>query len=64
MVMLTFSVLDLKYPFWANLVQIIKIGAWTNSDMPKSIVVFISLCFILEIPFSGKYGPKKSNWSV
>ena len=46
MVMLTFSVLDRKQPFWVNLIQKnnsqfkLKFGATTNVNMENSVVVF------------------------
>ena len=49
LMLLTFFVFEWKYPFWANLVQKIKI---------------FSFCFCSEIPFLGKFVPKSQNYQL
>ena len=59
MVMLIFFVFDLKYPFWTNLVQKIKIVSlrWnliprlTNWNMQNSMTVFTLFAFDQKCPF-------------
>ena len=50
-VVFTFSVLDWKHPFWANLVQKVKIVS-----LSWKLVLFG-----LETPFLGKFGTKNQN---
>ena len=45
----TFSVLDRKHPYWANLMQ--KIGTNINSDMQNSMVVFTFAVLDRKYPF-------------
>ena len=64
-----FSVLHQKYPFWANLVQKIKIVSLssnlvrtkTNLNMQNSMVVLSFAVLRLEIPFVAKFDPKNQN---
>ena len=39
-----------------------KFGKYTNSNMLNSIMMFLFLCFLTEVPFLDKFGPK--NWIV
>ena len=65
MVVFTFSVLDQKNPFWANLVQKFKFvqNIWYKDYFQYAEfsggVNF--MCFKLEIPFLGKFGEKNQN---
>ena len=65
--MFTFSVFDQKYPFWANLVQKLKIVCSELNLIPTLIRIFriqwrcSFICFRLEIPFLGKLRPKNKN---
>ena len=70
MVMFNFSPFYWNYPFWANLVQLIKFVhlSWNlvlrlirirSIRMNNSMVHLI--CFMLEIPFLSKLGPKNEN---
>ena len=68
MVMFILSVFDWKYPFWANLVQKIKIISWSWNLVTRLIrICRIHWCcsfffsFWVEIPFLGKFGPKNRN---
>ena len=54
--MFNFSAFDWNYPFWGNLVQIIKI---VRLSVFNGMVHLI--CFRLEIHFLGKFGPKNQN---
>ena len=62
----TFSVLDWKYPFWANLAQIcqfkLKLGIKTNLNMQNSMVVFTFAVLDQKKPFLGKFGPKIQSY--
>ena len=71
MVMFNFSPFYWNYPFWANLVQLIKFVhlSWNlvlrlirirSIRMNNSMVHLI--CFMLEIPFLSKLGPKNENF--
>ena len=65
MVLFTFSVLDQKHPFCANLVQKSKLfkltfNTKTNSNKQNSMVVF-TFSVLDETPFLGKFGPKSQN---
>ena len=65
MVMFTFSVFDRKYPYWANLVQKVKIISWSWNLVPRLIRICLFcwlFCFRFEIPFLGKFGPKNQNY--
>ena len=66
-VVFTFSVLDWKHPFWANLLQKIKIVTLSWNVVPR----LIQICrihwwcsyfpFYLGNSFLGKFGPKNQN---
>ena len=51
LVVFTFSFLDGKSPFWANIVQKLKLlvklkfGTWTNSNMQNSMAIFVFSIF-------------------
>ena len=67
MVVFTFSVLDLEYQFWANLVQNVKIVS-LNWNLVLILIqicrvqewIYFS-CFQQEISFLNKLGPKNQN---
>ena len=72
MMLLTFFVFDWKYPFWANLVQKIKIISlswklvltliqnWvSNAELSGHVHFF---CFWSEIHSLGKFDPKNQNY--
>ena len=68
--MFTFSVLERKYPFWANLVQknkncqsILKFSIQTILNMQNLMVVFhfSDSDFLTGITFLVKFGPKNQN---
>ena len=59
MVIFTFAVLDRKHPFWANLIQKIKIVSFEYAEFHGGLNFF---CFRPEIPFLGKFGPKNQNF--
>ena len=67
MVMLTFSVLDRKQPFWVNLIQKTRIVSLSWNLVPQLIWIcriqwWCSLFrFWLEIPFLDKLGPQNQN---
>ena len=67
MVMFPFSVFDWKYPFWANLVQNVKIVHLSEKSVPRLTRICIiqwrcSLsCFRPEILFLGKFHPKSQS---
>ena len=68
MALFTYSVLDQKHPYWANLVQKkqnrqfkLKFGTWANSNMQYLFAFFY---FRPEIPFLGKFGPKSQIFSL
>ena len=67
MVVFTFSVSEWKYPFWANLVQKIKIISWSWNLVARLIRIcriqwcFFFFCFWVKIFFLGKFGPKSQN---
>ena len=70
MVVFTFSALDWKHLFQANLVQKIKIVSlsWnlfllTHSNMQNSMVIFIIffVCLRPKTPFLSEFGPKNQN---
>ena len=67
MVLFAFSVLDRKHPFWANLVQKIKIVSLGWNLVPRLIWIckiewWCSLfLFLTGSTFWGKLGPKNSN---
>ena len=67
MILFTFFVFEWKYPFWANLVQKVKIISWSWNLVARLIRICriqwcCSLfCFWVEIPFLGKFGPKNQN---
>ena len=66
-VVFSFSVLDRKNPFWANLVQKIKIVSLSWNLVPRLIRILEfngelhCFCFLLETPVLGKFGPKIQN---
>ena len=70
MMLLTFFVFEWKYPFWANLVQKIKIISWSWNLVPTQLEHaefngdVHSFCFWLEIPFLGKFSPKSQNYQL
>ena len=60
-------VLDLAYPFWANLVQKSKLSVQTEI-LDRNQFEYAEFnggvnfsCFKPEIPFLGKFGPKINN---
>ena len=57
MMMFTFSVFEWKYPSWTNLVQKLETDAEFNGGVHF-------LCFRLEIPFLGQFGPKNQNCKI
>ena len=67
MVLFTFSIFDRKYPFLENLVQKIKIPSLSWNSVQNLIGIcrigwwffFFFFCLRPEIPFLGKFGPKK-----
>ena len=68
MMVFTFSVLDSKQPFWANLVQQIKIAglSWNfsisiNSNMQNSMVVFTFSDFYRKHSFLLSLWPHQSG---
>ena len=62
MVVFILSALNLKYPFWTNLVQKIKVvDSWTNSNMKNSIKTIIFFCFRPEVSSFLKVYSKKSK---
>ena len=67
MMLFSFLVFDWKYPFWANLVQKVKIISWSWNLVARLIrICIIEWCcslfgFWVEIPFLGKFGPKNQN---
>ena len=70
MIMFTFFVLEWKYPFWANLVQKIKIASLSWNLAPTLIRIcriqwwcLFFLCFIGNTLF-GQVWPKKSKLLV
>ena len=69
MVLLTFSVLDGKHPFYANLVRTIKLVSLSlsfvprlikNLNMQNSVVVF-TFFFRRETPFCANFDNKSQN---
>ena len=64
MVVLTFSVSEWKYPFWANLVQKIKIISWCWNLVPWLIQICriqwwcCFFLFLIRNTLLGKSGPK------
>ena len=64
MVLFFYSVFDWKYPFWANLVEKVKIISWSWNLVVRLIrICRIQWCngFWVEIPYLGKFGPKNQN---
>ena len=67
MVMFILSVFDLKYPFWANLVQKIKIVTLSWNLVPTLIRTWriqwwcSFFLFLRENILFGKFGPKSQN---
>ena len=67
MILFTFFVFEWKCPFWANLVQKIKIVTLCWNLVPRLIRIcrthwcYSLFCFWVEIPFLGKFGPKSQN---
>ena len=67
MMLFSFLVFDWKYPFWANLVQKVKIISWSWNSVPRLILICriqwccSFSCFWVEIPFLGKFCPKNQN---
>ena len=67
MMLFTFFVFEWKYPFWANLVQKVKIISWSWNLVARLIWICriqwscSFFCFWLEMPFLGKFGPKNQN---
>ena len=68
LVMFTFSVLERKYPFWANLVQKDKIVCLQCSLVLRLIFNYVEVdddiqifSFRLEITFLGKFGSKRQS---
>ena len=63
----TFFVFEWKCPFWANLVQKIKIVTLCWNLVPSLIRIcrthwcYSLFCFWVEIPFLDKFGPKSQN---
>ena len=69
--MLTFSVLDCKYPFFGKFgpktqyCQLkLQFGTWTNLNMQNSIVMLNFSAWDKKYPFWSKFGPKKTKLSV
>ena len=66
----SFFVFQWKYPFWANLVQKIKIVtlSWKLASSLIRICRIQWWCsffsFWLKIPFLGKFGPKNQNYQL
>ena len=67
MMLFTFFVFEWKCPFWANLVQKIKIVTLCWNLVPRLIRIcrthwcYSLFCFWVEILFLGKFGPKNQN---
>ena len=67
MTLFTFFVFEWKCPFWANLIQKIKIVTFCWNLVPRLIRLckthwcYSLFCFWVEIPFLGKFGPKHQN---
>ena len=56
--------LDVKYPFWASLVQKIKI-VYLSVNLVPSLIEFDSMEFVsheLKLPFPGKCSPKNQKY--
>ena len=70
MVVFAFSVLDWKYPFWANLVQKFEIVSLSQNLVLRLIWIcsiqwwFHFICFRLEIPFLTILVQKNQNFHV
>ena len=71
MVVLTFSVSDLKHLFWANLVQKIEIVGLSWNLVPRLIIEHAEFnggvhffCFILEAPFLVNEGKQRATLSL
>ena len=66
--MFNFSVFEQKYLFSENLVQKIKIynEIWylESFEYAKFNIDVHSFCFLLEIPFLGKFGQKHQNYQL
>ena len=68
--MFTFFVFDWKYPFWANLVQKIKIISLSWNLVPRLIRICriqwwcSFFCVWSETLFWGKFSPKSQNYQL